>query len=240
MMRCNSQFAIVRILCLNRWLILALLVGVTACSGEPTPRLPDFVPPTSIIATVVPIPTLLPTTTPGAELGAPTVQPTPTSSPTSSRAVRSTPNQATRYPAPGQIEPKAPALFKDGNDIKFKYAAVGKLEPNHCYLLHVELAVPNLPKGNRGDDFLDSQNCGDSGPAGKELSFVLYRGKFVTSPNYGTMLAQVSELMPEARLLKMTWTLRVVQNNGRAADGVHYNTIALSPNSPVSEFDFQP
>lgn len=217
-----------------------MLVGVTACSAEPTPRLPDFVPPTSFVATVVPFPTLLPTTTRGADPGTPTVVPTVTPQPSLTRAVRSTASQASRYPAPTPIEPKAPALFKDGNDIKFKYGSVGKLDPNHCYLLHIELAVPNLPKGNRGDDFLDLQSCGDAGPAGKELTFVLYRGKFVTSPNYGTMLTQVSELMPEARLLKMTWTLRVVQNNGRAADGVHYNTIVLSPNSPVSEFDFQP
>jgi hypothetical protein len=138
------------------------------------------------------------------------------------------------------LEPQATALFKDGNDIQFRYASVGKLEPNQCYLVHVELAVPNLAKGNRGDDFLDTEHCGDPGPAGKELTFVLYRGKFTNSPNYGTILIQTHELAPEARLLKMTWKIRVVQNNGRAADGVHYNTVALSPDSPVVEFDFQP
>lgn len=212
---------------------------VTACTSRPTPPLPINIPPTSSFATVVPIPTLLPTTTASPDQNAtvPTLSPTITLQPARSA---STPKPPPKYPAPIQLGPVAPASFKDGNDIEFRYASVGKLDPNHCYLLHIELAVPNLPKGNRGDDFLDSQTCGDQGPAGKKLTFVLYRGKFTNSPNYGTMLAQTQELAPTARLLKMTWTLRVVQNNGRAADGVHYNTVALSPNSPVGEFDFQP
>lgn len=221
---------------MKRWLIAATLVFVTACSSQPTPIPPTIVP-TSTIATVVPFPTLLPTV-----VIPPTIVPaTATATPEPTRvAVSATRVPAPRLPVPVQLEPKAPSVFKDGNDIKFVYGSVGRLEPNQCYLLHIELAVPQLEKGNRGDDFIDLANCGDQGPAGKELTFVLYRGKFTNSPNYGTILAQMDELAPEARLLKMTWTVRVVQNNGPSGDGVHYNTVALSPTSPLVEFDFQP
>ena len=225
---------------MRRWLILAAMILVAACSSQQTPTPVTTTEPTSPIATVVPFPTLLPTTT-DAPVPVVTVIPgaTLTTQPTVTRSAAHT-QPAARFPAPILISPHANALFKDGNDIPFMFASVGKLEPNQCYLLHIELAVPNLPKGNRGDDFLDPAMCGDPGPAGKPLTFVLYRGKFVNSPNYGTILAQTHELAPEARLLKMTWRVRVVQNNGRAADGVHYNTAALSPDSPVIEFDFQP
>jgi hypothetical protein len=224
----------------QRCLIFGLIISIAACSPPPPPPPPENIAPTSSIATIVPFSTLLPTVTTNAVIPSITpeavaVQPTATRS-----SAQSTRPSAGKFSAPAPIAPSAPALFKDGNDIQFKYASVGKLEPNQCYLLHIELAVPNLPKGNRGDDFLDIASCGDQGPAGKELTFVLYRGKFINSPNYGTILTQTHELAPEARLLKMTWFVRVVQNNGRAADGVHYNTVALSPNSAIREFDFQP
>lgn len=223
---------------MKRWLIIAVLVLVPACSTQPTPTPPPIVEPTIPIATLVPIPTLLPTIT----VLAPTLTAataTPNVTPTRA-AVSATRAPATRLAAPVPLEPKAPALFKDGNDIKFVFGSVGRLEANQCYLLHVEMAVPGLEKGNRGDDFLDTANCGNQSAAGTELEFVLYRGKFTNSPNYGTMLAQTLDLSPEARQLKMTWMVRVVQNNGRAQDGVHYNTVALSPNSPVIEFGFEP
>lgn len=223
---------------MKRWLIPATLLFISACSSQPTPVPPTNTVPTSTIATVVPFPTLLPTiVVPAPTIVAETAA--PTAAPTQAAAGPSRP-PATRLAAPVPIEPKAPTVFKDGNDIKFVYASVGRLEPDQCYLLHIEMAVPNLEKGNRGDEFLDRANCGDQGPAGKELTFVLYRGKFTNSPNYGTILAQMNDLAPEARLLKMTWTVRVVQNNGPANDGVHFNTVALSPNSPLVEFDFQP
>lgn len=226
---------------MKRCLLVFALLCITACSAPPTPTLPDIVAPTSEIATVVPFPTLLPTVTVAVipvEPTAPAV--TVTTVPTNTPRAANNPSSAQRFPAPTLLAPHAPANFRDGNDIPFRYASVGKLEANQCYLLHVELAVPNLPRGNRGDEFLDVDNCGDAGPAGKELTFVLYRGRFTNLPNYGTILAQTHELAPETRLLKMTWRMRIVQNNGRAADGVHYNTVALSPDSPVSEFDFQP
>jgi hypothetical protein len=186
----------------------------------------------------VPIPTLLPTITVPIATGVP-VTDAPTAAPTKLVA-NATTAPATKFAAPVPLEPKAPTLFKDGNDIKFRFTSVGPLTPTQCYLLHVEMAIPNLAQGNRGDDFLDAGNCGDAGPVGKELDFVLYRGKFTNSPNYGTMLAQILAIDREVRQLNMTWTVRVVQNNGRAADGVHFNTAALSPNSPVTQFEFQP
>lgn len=223
---------------MKRWLMLAVVLLITACSTQPTPTPPNIVVPTNPIATLVPIPTLLPTVTvPPPTRSVETV--TPSAVPTKA-AANVTRAPAARFAAPVPLEPKAPTLFKDGNDIKFKYGSAEKLEPNQCYLLHIEMAVPGLAKGNRGDDFLDAANCGNVGAAGAGLEFVLYRGKFTNSPNYGTMLAQILALSPEVKDVKMTWTVRVVQNNGRAADGVHYNTVALSPNSPVIEFGFQP
>jgi hypothetical protein len=224
---------------MNRWAILVTALVVSACSTQPIPPTPP-VPPTTpeavTLATIVPLPTLLPTIV----VAAPTAALTATPEPTATPRVQSNAQPPTRMPAPVPLAPQAPTLFKDGNDIKFTYAAVGKLEPTECYLLHIEMAVPNLEKGNRGDDFLDIENCGDPGPAGKELSFILFRGKFTNSPNYGTMLAQTLALAPEAKQLDMTWQIRVVKNKGRATDGVHYNTEAISPNSPVLKFEFQP
>jgi hypothetical protein len=221
---------------MKRWLPLLGLMLMSACALQPTPQPTPFnAPPTVLLATVVPIPTLLPTVTlPPVNLPA-----TPTTAPTPLRST-SVARITNRFPAPVAVAPKPPTLFKNGNDIKFIYDSVGKLEPNQCYLVHVELAVPDLARGNRGDDFVDTDDCGDQGPAGKDLNFVLYRGKFTNSPNYGTILAQTLALSPEAQRLMMTWFVRVVQNNGRAPDQVHFQTVPLSPNSPVIQFEFQP
>lgn len=226
---------------MKRWLLLLGILGLSACASPPTPlplaaeRSPS--PPTALVATLVPIPTLLPTVT--VALPALTaVTATPLAlSPTRGA---STPQPAAKFAPPVPVGPKPPDRFNNGNDIKFVYQSVGRLEPNQCYLLHIELVNPDVNPGNRGDDFLDADSCGDPGPAGRLLNFVLYRGKFTNSPNYGTILQQALAPSPEVRLMKMTWTLRVVQNKGRAADGVHYNTIPLSPNSSPIEFEFIP
>ncbi len=221
---------------MKRWVIFAALVLATACAGQSATPVPPPTAEISNLATIVPLPTLLPTVPVAVATAAPTLTAEPTA--TQQTTIKAQP--PTRLTAPVLIEPQAPTVFKDGNDIKFTYASVGKLAPDECYLLHIEMAVPNLAGGNRGDDFVDIENCGDPGPAGKALSFVLYRGKFTNSPNYGTMLAQTLALAPETKTLKMTWQARVVKNRGRAADGVHYNTEPLSPNSAVWEFEFQP
>lgn len=216
-------------------MILLACLALAACSSQPTPT-PPRPSPTVLVATVVPIPTLVPTAN-----VPPSPLPSPSPAATASRApAAATAAPAVRFPAPNPVEPKPPTLFKDGNDIKFVYSSVGRLEANQCYLLHIELVNPAVNPGNRGDDFLDTAHCGDPGPAGKSLTFVLYRGKFTNSPNYGTILAGALALSPEVRKMQMTWTVRVVQNNGRAADGVHYKTVALSPASPRIEFEFQP
>lgn len=224
---------------MKRWLIVAVFFLVTACSTPPPPTsIPNSVP-TNAIATVVPIPTLLPTVTTDQQVTTPSASPLPAGA-TVTLAATGIPKTAFKYPAPVQVAPQPPARFSDGNDIKFVYGAVGALKANECYLLHIELVNPAVNPGNRGDDFLDKPHCGDQGPAGKKLEYVLFRSKFTTSPNYGTILQQASALAPNVREMKMTWVLRVVQNNGPAADGVHFNTVALSPFSPRVEFDFQP
>ena len=200
---------------MKRWrllvtlLVMATVLTAASCTSQTAPTPPSEIAPTSSIVTVVPISTLLPTITLEVRL-LPTAQPvTPTAAPTPTvRRASTTRPAANLFPAPAQLEPTAEALFKDGNDIQFVYGSAGRLAPNQCYLLHIDLAVPNLEKGNRGDDFLDTEHCGYPGPVGKELTFVLYRGKFTNSPNYGTILVQVGELAPEARQLKMTWTVR--------------------------------
>ena len=221
---------------MKRWAIVFVVLVVSACSTQPAPPVPPTTFDTVTLATIVPLPTLLPTV----QVAVPTTAPTTIPESTATRRTTNNVQPPMRLPAPIPLAPQAPTLFKDGNDIKFTYAAVGKLEPTECYLLHIEMAVPKLEKGNRGDDFLDIENCGDPGPAGKKLSFVLYRGKFTNSPNYGTMLAQTLALAPEAKQLEMTWQIRVVESNGRATDGVHFNTEAISPNSAVLKFEFQP
>lgn len=220
---------------MKRWLALLGVLIAASCAPTPPPT-PTPLPPTAILSTVVPIPTLLPTVT-----VVPTVLPTETATATvaPSRAASSN-RTSTTFAAPAPIEPIRPALFKDGNDIQFIYEAVGKLAPTQCYLLHVELVNPRVNPGNRGDDFLDVDHCGDQGPAGKRLTFVLYRGRFRNSPNYGTILQEALAPAPDARQMQMNWTVQVVQNGGRAADGVHFKTTPLSPPSARLEFDFEP
>lgn len=224
---------------MKRWLAVQVVLILASCSTTPTPTpTPNPPPSTVLLSTVVPIPTLLPTVTlaPTLPIDIPTATPVAPRTPPPASAIPS----ARTFSAPVPVEPNRPALFKDGNDIRFTYEAVGRLQAAQCYLLHVEMVNPGIRAGNRGDDFIDVDNCGDAGPGGKRLAFVLYRGRFRNSPNYGTILQQALGLSPEVKLLQMTWSVMVVQNNGRASDGVHYKTVPLSPASPTLEFDFQP
>ncbi len=184
---------------------------------------------TPALSTAVPIPTLLPTVTVAAGTTAPRVASTVT-------------KPAYKFPAPVLLGPSRPTVFKDGNSIKFTYASVGRLAANQCYLFHVEMINPNVNPGNRGDDFLDKDHCGDQSVSGRPLSFTLNNGKFRNAPNYGTILPQARDLAPLApkQVLRVTWYIRVVQNNGLSSDNVHYQVIPLSAPSAVLDFDFEP
>jgi hypothetical protein len=235
----------------KRWLILvSLTLTAVGCSANPTPTpLAATSAPTAPIVVVtateepgatqlaseVPLPTLLPTVTETAG--------TPTSSTVTSRAAPTAKTTTYKYPAPVPLGPSRPTLYKNGNDITFTYASVGKLLTKECYLVHVDMINPNVAtQNNRGDDFLDQDSCGNQGVSGKPSSFVLYRGRFRTSPNYGTILAETLALAPlsPTQLLPVKWYVRVVQNNGLSSDGVHYRVASLSPASAVMDFDFEP
>jgi hypothetical protein len=189
----------------------AVVVG----AKSPTPtRPPNTVAPTAVPPTPVPQPTL----------------------------------NALKYPAVQLLGPSRAAnnQFKDGDDIKFTFQAVGPLAANECYLLHAEMVNPALnAQNNFGDEFLDpnpgqfSAHCGDPSNAGATLAIVLYRGKFKNLPNYGTIEARAVNAAP-TDILKMTWFVQVVQNNGLSDDGVHYNIVRLSPQSSELDFDFKP
>ncbi len=238
-------------------LIAAVVVMGCATNPQPTPTQPPFPAtagavvvvtstaepianptdsPALGLATAVPIPTLLPTITTVAEKTTPAAEATHAAAPAATVA------RAYRFPAPVLLGPSRPTVFKDGNDITFTYASVGRLVANQCYLLHVEMINPNINPGNRGDDFLDQDHCGDQSVSGKPLTFVLYKGKYANKPNYGTILPLARDLAPlqPKQVLQVTWYVRVVQNNGLSSDNVHYQVVPLSLPSAVLDFDFEP
>ncbi len=149
-----------------------------------------------------------------------------------------------KYPAPEAIFPQAQS-FNDGQDLKFQFRPVGPFATNECYLVHVDMVNQNLASNNvRGDDFLEpnTSHCGDQSNAGTTLSFVVFRSKFTSSPNYGTIRDQALALTPNdpPRTLGLNWYVRVVQNNGPSGDGVHYKIVGLSPASAVLSNTFIP
>jgi hypothetical protein len=223
-------------------MLIALTVAAAGCaSPTPTPTLAPTTAPTSFLSpTLEPSATLLPPTTTGTPEASATETPQPTAGVT-----RVAPTSVTvqyKYRAPVVVGPTRPTVYKNGNDITFTYEAVGHLAANYCYLLHVDMINPNVNPGNRGDDFLDKDHCADQKVSGTRLSFILYRGKFGNLPNYGTIMSEAMELAPltSTQLLRVTWFVRVVQNNGLSADKVHYRVVPLSPPSAVLDFDFEP
>ena len=139
------------------------------------------------------------------------------------------------------IGPVRPETHKNGDDLIFRFLAVGKLAANQCYLLHVEMVNPNIhPGGNFGDEWLDTAHCGDTSSGDKQLTFTLYRATFHNLPNYGTIESQATQGNQPTEMLKVTWNVRVVQNNGLSSDGVHYKVVPLSQPSSTLDFDFRP
>ena len=141
------------------------------------------------------------------------------------------------FPAPQAISPTGGDSNSDGHDIQFKFAAVGPLGGNQCYLLWVQLAN-EATKTVAGDAFLDVAHCGNQSAAGKILSYTLFRPTFHNAPTYGA-IEYNAQKNGRSDTLKLEWYVRVVQNNGLNPDGVHYNTTPLGPNSGTLESDFQ-
>ncbi len=223
-------------------MLIALAFAATGCASPmPSPTVAATSAPTSLAPpTQEATETLLPPTATGTPEASATNTPTPPASAT--RAAPTNAKVQNKYKAPVPLGPSRPTMYKNGNDITFTYAAVGRLAPNHCYLLHVDMINPNVNPGNRGDDFLDKSHCGDQSVSGNRLSFILYRGKFGNLPNYGTIMSEATGLAPmtSTQLLKVTWYVWVAQNNGLSTDKVHYRVVPLSPPSAVLDFDFEP
>src|SRR5262245_33330605 len=106
---------------LKLWGALFFLSALAnACAAPPTNLTPAPVvgAPTVILATVVPIPTLLPTVT---LVPPPTAVPTLTVTPTARPTPRPSPSPQARFSAPRALIPQAPANYREGTDIEFKY-----------------------------------------------------------------------------------------------------------------------
>ncbi len=239
------------------------VVVIVTATSQPTLAATDTAEPTSAEPTI----TLLATLTPISNLGTPTVTPKPTQkattvppkAPTKSAntqptqgATKATPapspspvpttvpqptQAALAYPAPEMIGPSG-ASFREGNDVQVYYRSVGTLASNQCYWVRLELDNP-LSKQPSADNFLDTSHCGDASAAGSQLTFTVYRSKFTTNPNYGDVLRRALEPgRPDS--LVMYLSVVVVQNNGKSADGVHYNVTPLSPASAPLQNIFYP
>ncbi len=180
-------------------------------------------------------PTTLATVAPAAN----TPKPVATTKPTATRIPPTTVPLQMKYPAPQPVGP-VNVIKNYGNDLEFNFIAVGPLGQNECYLVHLDFSNPSAPSaGSFGDDFLDVPHCGDQSPIDRRLKFTVYRPGF-NGPNYGGIEAAAENAAPTAELLQARWYIRIVRNNGPKGDGVHYNTVPLSPNSAALNFTFAP
>lgn len=222
-----------------------VVIVVVTSTSQPT-----LAPTETMEATITPLATFTPigletptptrraTTTPAAVKTAPPSKTKPASTPTAEPPTSTPPPD--KYPAPIAISPKAGDSNSDRGDIQFYYGAVGPLGANECYLLYIQMVNPNATAGGvAGDTFMDTNQCGDPSPPGKPLKYVLFRPTFHNVRTFGTIERNAQNAAP-TDLLKLQWFVRVVLNNGPSPDGVHYNTVPLSPESATLESDFRP
>jgi hypothetical protein len=220
-----------------------VVVVVVTSTAQPTLAPTETLEPTiTPLATFTPIGLNSPTPTQRATRTPAPVKTTAPNTPTPASSVTPVPATATetpdKYPAPIAISPTTGDANSDRADIQFKYLAVGPLGGSDCYLLHVQMmsASGNAPPA--GDDFLDASSCGNQNPPGARLTFVLKRPR-LGSPTFGG-IEQLAQNLGAVAPYRLQWYVRVVQNNGLSADGVHYNTAPLSPNSSTLESKFNP
>jgi hypothetical protein len=141
-----------------------------------------------------------------------------------------------KYLAPVGIDPSGD-IYHDGNGISFHIASVGPLGSNECYRLDAQLLDQN---GNvAGSDYwLLTGTCGNASGLNTRIPFGL-PAHAPTGNNYAA-LARSAEAAAPGQQFTFRWWVTVVQNNGLGPDGVHYNTVALSPPSAPLDDVFVP
>jgi hypothetical protein len=251
-----------------RLALLALPLGlfIMGCQAQPKPTVaptptenvvvvvvtstaqPTLAPTETLEATITPLATFTPiglnspTPSPRATAtAAPVKTPVPITAKPEASATPVPPSATQapdKYVAPVPISPSGNDANSDRADIQFKFLSVKPLSGNECYLLHVQMASASGNVPAAGDDFLDTDTCGDQSAPGSRLTFTLKRPKF-GSPTFGGIEKQAANFGAVAPY-KLEWYLRVVQNNGLSADGVHYDTLPLSPDSQTLDSVFNP
>lgn len=226
------------------------IVGIVGCiSGTPTPEPTVVVPtvaPTAVPPTIAPTNTALPPTpTPAPPTNTP-LPPTNTPIPSSptptvtntfvpvTAAPTVTPTETTvplKFAAPVLVSPTTGDSVTAGrDDIIFRWAPVGPLAGNECYLL--TLRITNATTGEYGEQsFIAGPTCNDSGTT-DPLSFVVARR--APAPDYAGLVA----IAGDGGTYNATWTITAIQNNG--ADPNNPDASQYIPISPVSApFNFE-
>ncbi|MCC7164490.1 MAG: hypothetical protein IT331_18500 [Anaerolineae bacterium] len=236
------------------FLVTIGLVGILAlagCDSSPTPT-PTAPAPTAA-PTSPPSPTAVPTNTPlpPTPTPAPTItlppptntpipsSPTPTATNTfipATAAPTATPTETEvplKFAAPKLVSPATGDSVTAGrDDIIFRWAPVGPLGGNECYLL--TLRITNATTGQYGEQsFIAQPTCNDSGTT-DPVTFVVARR--APAPDYAGLVAIAGDGGP----YRATWTITAVQNNGADPDKPDPSQyIPISPTSAPFEFEIR-
>lgn len=143
---------------------------------------------------------------------------------------------ALKFPAPVLVEPAAgDSLTAGKDDMIFRWAPVGPLGANECYLVTVR--ITNLTDNEYGEQsFIASPSCNDAGQT-DPLSFTISRR--APAPDYAGLLA-IASAKTASGAFRVKWNVTVIQNNGadpNKPDPAQY--IPLSPSSAPLEFELR-
>lgn len=237
-------------------LLTGLMLFVVSCQATATPT-PTVTPKPP--ATATPLPTQAPPTNtpePPTETAVPTdTQEPPTETPIpetetplptatlTRRPVTAAPTAtvtatkvALKYQAPVLLEPPAGAVRNNGKeDLLFRWAPVGTLAGNECYLVTVR--ITNTTDQQYGElSYIAQDTCGDSGN-NPMLQFTLNRRP--PSPDYQGLVAIASAAAPSNDFV-VTWSVIVVQNNGADPNNPSPSQyVPVSPRSGQSTFNLR-
>lgn len=228
------------------------ILSIVGCISTPTPA-PTVAAPTAAPTSPPPPPTAVPTNTPlpPTPTPAPTITlPPPTNTPIPSSptptatntfvpvtsAPTATPTETTvplKFAAPVLVAPTTGDSVTAGrDDIIFKWAPVGPLGGNECYLL--TLRITNNTTGEYGEQsFVAEATCNDSGTV-DPVTFVVARR--APAPDYAGLVA----IAGDGGSYRGTWTVTAIQNNGtdpNKPDPAQY--VPISPTSAPLEFEIR-